>query len=234
MPVPATAPCPEPTWSSRTTHRLAVVGYGYCGSEHARELSSVPGVAVTVVDADPRQLAKADQYPAARLAEDPDQILDEVDAVIVATPPGSHAAVARRAIRAGTRVLVGKPRDEMPSETATWAHHDIHGQDADVPYLRLDFERSRICDVGVDGEVADGPMPAHARPVFCRTGDIISPYIAFTERLLEQDHHVAECIRIGAPPKDGYALAAGRSFGAAFADDVVARESNLHRVDRPV
>lgn len=90
--------------------RVAVVGYGYWGSKHVRVLSTLPDVAVSVVDADPARLVDAAaQFPSARVASDLDDVLDDVDAVVVATPPGSHAAVARRALRAGRHVLVEKP-----------------------------------------------------------------------------------------------------------------------------
>ncbi|MDQ3641354.1 MAG: Gfo/Idh/MocA family oxidoreductase [Actinomycetota bacterium] len=90
--------------------RVAVVGYGYWGSKHVRVLSSMPGVSVTVVDPDPDRLAEARaRYPGAGLAGELDDVLDDVDAVVVATPPGSHASLARQVIDAGRHVLVEKP-----------------------------------------------------------------------------------------------------------------------------
>jgi predicted dehydrogenase len=93
-----------------TPTRVAVVGYGYWGSKHVRVLSSIPGVAVTVVDPHPdRRAEAAGQFPAARLAAVLVDVLDDVDAVLVATPPGSHATIARQAVEAGKHVLVEKP-----------------------------------------------------------------------------------------------------------------------------
>ncbi|HEY4604833.1 MAG TPA: Gfo/Idh/MocA family oxidoreductase [Blastococcus sp.] len=86
------------------------MGYGYWGSKHVRVLSSMPGVRVTVVDADGDRLAEAAaNYPAAELASDLDDVLDRLDAVVIATPPGSHANIALQAIGAGKHVLVEKP-----------------------------------------------------------------------------------------------------------------------------
>ena len=111
--------------------RVAVVGYGYWGSKHVRVLSSTPGVSVTVVDANADRLAEAAaHHPAARLAPDLDRVLGDIDAVVVATPPGSHAAIARKAIEAGRHVLV-----EKPLTTSVWdaellveaaARHRVH------------------------------------------------------------------------------------------------------------
>lgn len=90
--------------------RLAVLGYGYWGSKHVRVLSSLPGVRVSVVDPDPdRRLEAAAHHAWIGLAESLEEVADDVDGVIIATPPASHAALARHAIDAGLHVLVEKP-----------------------------------------------------------------------------------------------------------------------------
>ena len=302
--------------------RIAVVGFGYWGAKHVRVLSSTPGVAVSVVDADEDRLAEAEsRYPAARLAQDLDDVLDDVHAVVVATPPHSHFALARRALDSGRHVLVEKPlttsvgdgeelvaaaaanavhlmvghtfeynpavwklRDlvrsgalgrilsvdtarlslgryqddvnviwdlaphdisivslilgEMPSAAGVWSHSNMGGPHADVAYVRLDFEqartqaflhvswlnpnkvrqvtvvgermmavyddmsdeRLRVYDIGVDLHDMDDPEAAYALPVSYRTGDIVSPYIAFNEPLLVQDEHFLDCVRTGLRP----------------------------------
>jgi predicted dehydrogenase len=87
-----------------------VIGYGYWGSKHVRVLSSIPGVAVSVVDANPDSLAEAGaHYPGARLAQDLDDVLDDIDAVVIATPPGTHAALGQRVLGSGKHLLVEKP-----------------------------------------------------------------------------------------------------------------------------
>jgi predicted dehydrogenase len=96
--------------SCTRAQRIAVVGYGYWGSKHVRVLSTLPGVSVTVVDPEPARLAEAAaRYPAAGLASDLCTALGEVDAVVIATPPGTHAALACQALDAGRHVLVEKP-----------------------------------------------------------------------------------------------------------------------------
>ncbi len=90
--------------------RVAVVGYGYWGSKHVRVLSSLPDVAVTVVDGNDDRLAEAaEHYPAARSSTSLEAVLGDVDAVVVATPPGNHASIASAALTAGKHTLVEKP-----------------------------------------------------------------------------------------------------------------------------
>jgi len=100
-------------WGGLVSDRahVAVVGYGYWGSKHVRVLSTMPDVAVTVVDGDSRRLEEASaHYPAVEnVATDLDQVLDRVDAVLVATPPASHVGLAMRALSAGKHALVEKP-----------------------------------------------------------------------------------------------------------------------------
>ncbi|WP_197022248.1 Gfo/Idh/MocA family protein [Candidatus Blastococcus massiliensis] len=321
--VPSMRPVP-PRLAAVRRDRIAVVGYGYWGSKHVRVLSSTPGVDVTIVDGVPGRLAEAAaQFPSARLAACLDDVLDSVDAVVIATPPATHVSLALLALEAGRHVLVEKPLatsvedaellveaaarrraclmvghtfeynaavwklrdlvrsgelgkilyvdtarlslgryqsdvnviwdlaphdisivsfvlDEMPAGATVWAHSHISRQHADVAHLRFDFPRSgtrayvhvswltpkkvrqvtvvgehrmavyddmsdneriRVYDIGVDVQEMDGPEAAHALPVTYRTGDIVSPYVAFEEPLLVQDQHFVECIRTGAVPR---------------------------------
>ncbi|MCU1613263.1 MAG: oxidoreductase [Frankiales bacterium] len=304
--------------------RFAVVGYGYWGSKHVRVLSSIPDVEVTVVDAQPDRLAEAAaHYPAARLADRLSDVLPDVDAVVIATPPASHARLTARVLEHDRHVLVEKPLttsvedaemlielaaerdatfmvghtfeynpavwklkdlvqsstlgrvlyvdterlslgryqndvnvlwdlaphdisivsyvlDDVPTPTAVWPQCFAGGGQADVAYLQLEFPRSetrafvhvswlspnkvrrvtvvgekkmavyddlsdteriRVYDAGVDAREIDGPGDAHALPVSYRTGDIVSPYIAFQEPLLLQDQHFVDCVRTGRPPR---------------------------------
>ena len=303
--------------------RVAVVGYGYWGSKHMRVLSSMPGVHVTIVEQDPERIAEARRsYPAAESAHHLDDVLQRVDAVVVATPPSTHAEVALQALHHGRHTLVEKPLattvddgqkmvdsaaatgvhlmvghtfeynaavwklkeiidsgelgrvlyidaarlslgkyqrdcnviwdlaphdisiasyllDELPRTAWVWAKRHVGHRHADVAYLRLDFEqaathafvhvswldpckvrrvtvvgerkmavyddmsdneRIRVYDIGVDPTDPDDHGESHAMPVSYRTGDIVSPYIQFSEPLLVQDSHFIECIRTGAKP----------------------------------
>jgi predicted dehydrogenase len=90
--------------------RVAVVGYGYWGAKHVRVLGSVPGVKVTIVDtSEARRAEAAACHPYAEVVADLADALGDLDAVVVCTPPSTHAAVASTALSTGAAVLVEKP-----------------------------------------------------------------------------------------------------------------------------
>ena len=89
---------------------VGVVGAGYWGIRHVRVLSSVPGVTVSVVDRDDgRRQAAIDAYPVERAVADLDEILDDLDALVIATPPTTHYGLAKAALEKNVHVLVEKP-----------------------------------------------------------------------------------------------------------------------------
>jgi predicted dehydrogenase len=91
--------------------RIALVGCGYWGSKHARVLHSMERVAdVVLVDSQEDRLRSlARSYKAVRCYPTLPAALPHVDAVVVASPPSTHVAVALAAIQAGKHVLVEKP-----------------------------------------------------------------------------------------------------------------------------
>jgi predicted dehydrogenase len=100
-----------PARRARTRLRIAVVGCGYWGSKHVRVLSAVPGVrSVAIVESDAAVCARMRHaFPAALMFPSLEAALPHVDAVVIATPPETHAALATTAMRAGRHVLVEKP-----------------------------------------------------------------------------------------------------------------------------
>jgi predicted dehydrogenase len=90
--------------------RVGLVGYGYWGSKHVRVLTGIPGVEVTVIESQPDRLGEAvDSFPAVRAASCLDEAQDLLDAVVIASPPRSHGALALQALRAGLHTMVEKP-----------------------------------------------------------------------------------------------------------------------------
>lgn len=92
---------------------IGLAGVGYWGSKLARVIEDSSGCRlVAMADPDERQLTSAAQrYPLARAVSQLDELLllEEVDAVVLATPSAYHAANARAALMAGKHVLVEKP-----------------------------------------------------------------------------------------------------------------------------
>jgi len=93
--------------------RVGMLGFGAIGAEHARAVAAVPGLQMTAVsDLSPARLALArDASPGVRTGADSDALLadDEVDLVVVSTPPNTHADWARRLLDAGKHVVLEKP-----------------------------------------------------------------------------------------------------------------------------
>jgi predicted dehydrogenase len=85
-----------------------------------------------------------------------------------------------------------------------------------------DQEPVRVYDKGVMRTAPIDNFPA--RPISYRYGDIVSPYIAMREPLMQEDQHFIDCIRLGTKPRsDGKSgLAVSRVLEAA----TVALENN--------
>lgn len=110
------------------TVRLAVVGAGVMGANHARIARSLPGAELVAVVDEDLERAKAaigagDARPVATLRE----LLSvgDVDAVVIALPTPQHHQATLDALRGGTHVLVEKPiassaeqAEEMIAEAA--------------------------------------------------------------------------------------------------------------------
>lgn len=91
---------------------VGIVGCGYWGAKHVRVFSTLPEAKLTIVcDKDKDKLKEVrDQYPyVARTSDYTDLLGDSVDAIVIATPVGSHYQLAREALLHGKHVLAEKP-----------------------------------------------------------------------------------------------------------------------------
>lgn len=89
---------------------VGVIGCGYWGSKHVRVLSSISGVSVSLIDRDQgRREALEAEYPISRSVSELDDVLGELDAVVIATPPSGHHPLAKACLEAGVHALVEKP-----------------------------------------------------------------------------------------------------------------------------
>jgi predicted dehydrogenase len=96
-----------------TPVRVAVVGLGYWGPNLVRNLFELSSAEVTVVcDQRPEALEQIRRrYPSIRGVTAFDELLSDeaVEAIVVATPIGTHYDLALAALEAGKHVLVEKP-----------------------------------------------------------------------------------------------------------------------------
>ena len=92
---------------------VGIVGLGYWGSTLLRTFGAAAQARVAALcDGDEAQLARAaEKHPGAWRTPSFDALLarDDVDAIVVATPPSRHHAMALAALQAGKHVWVEKP-----------------------------------------------------------------------------------------------------------------------------
>jgi predicted dehydrogenase len=93
--------------------RVGLAGLGYWGSNIARNLEAMPGCELAwCCDTDPAHRERAAAaFPGARIAAGLDELLEDgsVDAVAVATPVPTHAALAELVLASGRHCFVEKP-----------------------------------------------------------------------------------------------------------------------------
>ena len=93
-------------------HRLkvAVVGVGHLGKEHARVYAEMPGVELfSVVDIQRKQAEKVAQQYNTRYFLNYKDIIDKIQAVSIAVPTKSHYAIAKDFLQHGVHVMIEKP-----------------------------------------------------------------------------------------------------------------------------
>ncbi len=92
---------------------LAQLGCGYWGPNLLRNFSALPHCSVKyVVDASrERRAFVQSNFPGSAAVESSDQVLQdpEVQALVIATPAGTHFNLAKQALEAGKHVFVEKP-----------------------------------------------------------------------------------------------------------------------------
>lgn len=87
-----------------------VVGAGVFGGYHAQQYATLPGARLAgVFDPDPARARALAERLGVRAFDDLHGLLSVVQAVSVATPAHTHAALARAALDAGVHVYVEKP-----------------------------------------------------------------------------------------------------------------------------
>ncbi|TPI54185.1 myo-inositol 2-dehydrogenase [Mesorhizobium sp. B3-1-7] len=125
------------------TIRIAVIGAGLMGADHARIVAEeLPGASLQLVCDMDEQRARsvADACGANDIATDPKGAIarQDVDAVIIASPDFTHAPLSMACIGAGKRVLCEKPLSQAPADCIAVMAAE---QKAGAKFVQLGFMR---------------------------------------------------------------------------------------------
>ncbi|MDX2143628.1 MAG: Gfo/Idh/MocA family oxidoreductase [Rhodospirillaceae bacterium] len=138
--------------------RVAVIGLGPMGQNHARAVTDTAGARLAgVVDIDPRLVAKAAATYSSPVFADVHGLIGHIDAAVIAVPPEHHAAVAVPLLKAGIACLIEKPLTATPAQADELAAaagsaciavgHIERFNPAIAPVLALGLEPSGISHV---------------------------------------------------------------------------------------
>lgn len=141
--------------------RIAVIGAGLMGADHAKIVSEeLPGAVLQVVcDMDRvRARSVADAYGAADVAEHPEGVItrSDVDAVIVASPDFTHTPLSLACIKAGKKVLCEKPLSQSSEDCLSVMQAE---QAAGQRFVQVGFMRRYDQSYGdMKAAMADGTL----------------------------------------------------------------------------
>jgi len=125
------------------TIRIAVIGTGIMGTDHARIVANdLPNAQLQVVCDASAQRARtvADECGAQDVSTDPLATIAraDVDAVIIASPDDTHAALSLAALELGKPVLCEKPLAPSPAECLKLIEAEVR---AGRQFIQLGFMR---------------------------------------------------------------------------------------------
>jgi len=140
---------------------VAIVGYGLSGRVfHGPLIAATQGLRVdAVVTANPERQAEARRdFPDARVLPSPEDLWshgDRHDLAVVATPSGSHGAVAGAAIDAGIAVVVEKPIATAAASARSLVDQATARDVPLVPFLnrRWDSDHLTLSDLLAEGRL---------------------------------------------------------------------------------
>ena len=93
--------------------RVGIVGVGYLGTQHARILSYLEEAELkAVADIDFQKALQIGNRHGVSYFENYEEMIDDIDAAVVATDTSAHFAVSENLLRQGKHVLVEKPITE--------------------------------------------------------------------------------------------------------------------------
>jgi len=206
--------------------RFALIGAGFIGGAHARNLAAHPDVDFALAhDIDPVRAADVAARHGARAADDLDTIFasGEIDAVFIASSTNTHADYLERAARAGKAILCEKPID-LDIDRARRAVAAV--TEAGVPAM-IDFNRRfDASHAELRANVAAGEAGAIELVQMTSRGPAVPPieYIKVSGgQMRDQTIHFFDLLRwiTGDDPVEVHAM------GAALADPRVAAAGDV-------
>ena len=138
--------------------RIAVIGAGHLGRIHAKLLGQVQGAQLVAVS-DPIESARRN---AARLfdvpvASDHREIIDQIDAAVIAAPTDMHAEIATDLLKSGKHLLIEKPLATSAADaTRLAALADSKRLTLQVGHVeRFNPAFTAVGDIGVDAKYVE-------------------------------------------------------------------------------
>jgi len=90
--------------------RVGIIGVGYLGTQHARILSYLEEAELeAVADIDFQKALQIGNRHGVRYFQNYEEMIDDIDAAVVATDTSAHFSVSMRLLKQGKHVLVEKP-----------------------------------------------------------------------------------------------------------------------------
>lgn len=97
--------------------KIAVIGVGHLGKNHAKHLAKIPGsTLVAVADTNQKAADEIAQLYNVKAYTDYKKVLRHVDAVSITTPTVAHYEIARKALSKGIHTFIEKPITTTVSE----------------------------------------------------------------------------------------------------------------------
>ena len=132
--------------------RLGVAGVGSLGFHHARIARELPNATlVGVHDANPARLQQVEQELGVRGFADLRELLDQVDACVIAVTTTAHETVALEALQRGVHVLIEKPIAPTIEEAdRILAAAAQHGASVQIGHVERFNSALRACEPYLD------------------------------------------------------------------------------------
>jgi predicted dehydrogenase len=132
--------------------RLGVVGVGSLGYHHARIARDLPDTTlVGVHDATPERLKHVEQELGVRGFAELPELLDQVDACVIAVPTSAHEEVALIALQRGVHVLIEKPiAPSIDAADRILAAAERHGATVQIGHVERFNSALRACEPYLD------------------------------------------------------------------------------------